>query len=473
MAIESINFGDSVAGLLIDGVHENPYTGATLEIVSPGGVHVEVPYMSHDDTEQFRHVQEWFDSQTPPPNMLLFTEDGAISLFNTRWQGHSERLGRNTSLGTLAPEETVLAARDGSLGDPLCVSKVQSKLDGLNTGLGATAITTERETDKAGRLKKYRIDVEGNDVASWTQGDARMWLRSDWRIRHHDDGYSRLREVYDDFVIDSKFRDGPHPFFDHFVEHKKVANPLVFLYSRTIPFREHKVRDQRFVARLNGGRIYNAPYVELISHRSVREREQPLPTTGELGRPLAYFSQIGTPGLESWSANYDKWQRFILPAAAEAALVRRGAYLEDNVVSTSLALEAAGQLIGNRDGEGGTYYRGRPTTATWIYRCLHLLAVSWGDYVASTIGLARAIASTYNDVKHFDRGEFPSLEEADLVATVNRLVVRLLALHLTGKGDELLKPYRDDQRELWRVKQRFEGYNRRIADDGGTWIVTP
>lgn len=64
--------------------------------------------------------------------MLLFTGDGSPSLFDTKRQGHSERFGRNISLGKLAHEETVLAARDGALGDPLRVSKVQSNLDGLN-----------------------------------------------------------------------------------------------------------------------------------------------------------------------------------------------------------------------------------------------------------------------------------------------------------------------------------------------------
>lgn len=437
MAIESLNFGESIAGLLVDGIEETPYSGATLKLVSPGGVHVDVPYISHDNTDQFRHVEEWFATKTPPSNMLLLTEEGPVSFFDTNWHGHSERLGRNISLGTLAQEETVLAARDGALADPLTVSRVQSKLDGLNTWVGAAAVTTERETDKVGRLKKYRVEVEGIEVASWTQGNAKMTLRSDWRIRHHDDGFSRLQQVDDDFVLDSKFYDGPRPFFDHFVEHKKIANLLVFLCARTIPFREHRVRDQRFVARLVGGRVYNAPYVELISRMSVRDREQPVPSTGELGRPLAHFKQLDTVGLETWSSNYDGWQRFILPAAG--VLARKGAFLEDIVMSTSLALEAAGHMIGIRDDERDTYHRGRPTTATWIYRCLHVLGVAWGDYVYSTAGLARAIANNYNDVKHNDRGKFPSLEETDLVATVNRLIVRNVGGHYVNWAASLAR----------------------------------
>lgn len=471
MAIDSLEFGDSLAGLLVDGVEETPYAGATLKLVSPGGVRVEVPYISYDETGQFRQVQEWFDTMTPPPNMLLYTEDGPASLFATRWQGHSERLGNSVSLGTLAPEETVLAIRDGALADPLKVARAQSKLDGLNTWLGATAIEVERETDDVGRLQKYQLQLRGTEVASWNQGGAKMTLRSDWRVTQHDDGYSRVRRVHDDFVLDSKFFDGPRPFFDHMTEQKKVANLLVFLYSRPIAFREHKVRDERFVARLNGGRIYNAPYVELISRRTIRDRDLPIPTTGELGWPLAGFAQLGSEALETWAKIYERWQRFILPAAG--ALSRRGAFVEDFVLSTSLSLEAAGHMIGERDGEAATYnHRHLPTTATWIYRCLHLLGVAWGDYIHSVVGLARAIANNYNDVKHFDRGEFPSFEETELVVTVNRLVVRLLALHLTGKGDELLKPYRDDERELWRAKERFEAYKRRIVDDRGTWQAT-
>lgn len=130
-----------------------------------------------------------------------------------------------------------------------------------------------------------------------------------------------------------------------------------------------------------------------------------------------------------------------------------------------MALEAAGQLIGLREGEEATWGRGKPSTATYVFRCLDLLAVKWGDYISSDIGLARAIANNYNDVKHFDRGDFPDHEETYLVSSVNKLLVRLLALHLTGKGDELLEPYRDGK-ELWPIQQRFEVVGMRVDDDG-------
>jgi hypothetical protein len=45
MAVSGLEFGDSLAGLLVDGVEETPYTGATLKMRAGDGVVVEVPYL--------------------------------------------------------------------------------------------------------------------------------------------------------------------------------------------------------------------------------------------------------------------------------------------------------------------------------------------------------------------------------------------------------------------------------------------
>jgi hypothetical protein len=41
-------------------------------------------------------------------------------------------------------------------------------------------------------------------------------------------------------------------------------------------------------------------------------------------------------------------------------------------------------------------------------------------------------------VKHYDRGDFPDHDESYVVSEVNQTIVRLLAIHITGRGDELL-----------------------------------
>lgn len=464
MAIEKLTLGDRLTGHLVDGVPDTPYQAAILDLSEQYGVRLEVPYVSYDEAGQFKHVQEWFRDEGAPTNLVLHTADGPISFFGNRWTGHSENMGRNVSLGKLSPAETVLASREGNLADELRVQTVRSRLDGLNEWTRLTATTDERETDDEHRVQAVTYRLRSPEEVQWRHGDATLSLRAEWRVAEHTDGYNRAVELSDNVVLESRFDDGPRSFFDHFVAQRKVASLLVFLYGRQISFREHKVQDERFASRTMDGRIYNHPFVELISERTVRERFTPVPARKELGRAIAHLQQIGPEGLSEWSAKYDAWSRFILPSAG--VLSRKRAFIEDRVISTSMSLEAAGDIIGERAGEGATYNgRGRRTTATNIYRCLDLLQVSWGDYVASNVGLARVIANNYNDVKHADRGDFPNSEHTYLVSSINSLLVRLVALHLTGKGDELLAPYRKGD-ELWDLQQRFDSVGVQVTDEG-------
>ncbi|KTR42407.1 hypothetical protein NS263_01750 [Curtobacterium oceanosedimentum] len=463
MAIEKLTLGDRLTGHLVDGVPDTPFQAAILDLSEQYGVRLEVPYVNYDEAGQFKHVREWFRGEAAPTNLVLHTADGPISFFGNRWSGYSENTGRNVSLGKLSPAETVLASRDGSLTDALRIQTVRSRLDGLNEWTRLTATTDERETDEEQRVQAVTYKLRSPEEVQWRHGDVTLTLRAEWRVEEHTDGYNRAVELSDNVVLESQFDDGPRSFFDHFVEQRKVASLLVFLYGRQISFREHKVRDERFASRMMDGRVYHHPFVELISERTVRERFTPVPSRKELGRAIAHLQQIGPGGLSEWSTQYDAWSRFILPSAG--VLSRKRAFIEDRVISTSMSLEAAGAMIGERHGEKETYGRGRPSTATNIYRCLDLLQVDWGKHVASNVGLARAIANNYNDVKHADRGDFPNSEHTYLVSSVNSLLVRLLALHLTGKGDELLEPYRNGD-ELWDIRQRFESVAVSVTSDG-------
>lgn len=145
--------------------------------------------------------------------------------------------------------------------------------------------------------------------------------------------------------------------------------------------------------------------------------------------------------------------------------------MEDVVSSTCMSLEAAGQILGAQPGEEQTYSRrDRPTTATYIFRCLEFLDVKWGKYVHSRIGLARAIANNYNPIKHSDRGELPDPAQTYLVSAVTELLTRLLAAGLTGAAGELMSRYRAGS-ELWDIQQGFNGSKLRVADDLGAWAT--
>jgi hypothetical protein len=466
-----LEFGDSVAGLLLDGVADTPYVGATFRLVSPHGVTVEVPYSPRHTDEQFANVDEWFSEQTPPNNMIMYTPEGTVSMFDIAWSGHSENWGgTNASLGKLRPHEVVLAAREGDLTDPLTITELHSYLDALSAWSGASSITTDHETDENHRVQTVNIRMTGGQVLSWRQGAATMELRAQWTHDPVRDGLGRVTTLRDSVTLVSTFKPGSASFWDHFVEQRKLATLLVFIFGKPISFRRHQVRDERFAARLGGnGEVYDSPLRELLSFRSIQERARPLLATNDLTTPLVYLSNVGADGLATWSDSYEAWARFIVPSAG--VLNRRGAFVEDIVLSTGMSLEAAGGLIGEREGERPTWHRGRPTMATYVFRCLQELGLEGPASAESITGLARAVANNYNDLKRADRGEFPDQVKSYLVSQVNRLVVRALAVSLTSSSAEL-REVLQQSREMSKIHELFDLNGMRITDDGA-WHAQP
>ena len=463
MTTDHLDFGDSLAGLLVDGVRETPFTAATLTMRAPRGIEIDVPHISHDPTGQFAHLKEWFRGRNPPGNMLLHLATGCISLFELRWHGHSTPSGDRLAVGVLSPDVAVLHRRDGPLQDPLIFKEMRSRVDGLNKWSGMSSVNVEHDTDTRNRVKKVKLEVGAARPLSWGQGDARMFVRADWRVAYPENGYSAEKIIDDNVVIESVFKQKAS-YGDHLGEQIKVVNLMVLLFGSPIPFREHRIRDSLFASRLMSGRVYGHPFVELISRATIADRTISIPTSNELARPLAFLSQLNRTGLETWAANYNTWRRFILPAVS--VLGKNQAFIEDIVISTSMAIEAAGQLIGPRQGEAGL-----PPSAKNSYRCLDLLDLDWGPKVPNTKVLAQAMAANYNTVKHFDRGDFPSHGETAIISSVNRMVVRLVALTLTGKSDEILKDIRENN-GLWRIKEQFDMWGLELKE-GGKWAASP
>lgn len=470
MSVEHLDFGDSLSGLLADGVDGTPYVGATIQMSEDKGVVVEVPYLSGTGIEQFDHVQAWFGSQKPPDNMLFITHEGVISLFGNSWSGYSEVWGGSrTSMGLLRPSLAVLGEREGPLSSPLVMSEMSSWLDGLNELSGLSSVRTGSTVDDQSRVKSVTMTLEANDGFSWRQGGATMSLRAGWLHSTERDGYDRKTTVRDNVAITSTFESGSVPFWDHFTEHRKVANLMVFLFGRQLSFRKHCLRDELFSRRTLDGHVYSTPPTEVVSRNTYRERIQQVPSVKQLGTPITGLNQIGAEGLEAWASNYETWKRFILPSAS--ILGREGVFVEDRIISTSMGMEAAGVIIGERSGERKTWRAGRkpgPTTATYVYRCLDVLDVRWPERVNDYVGLSRAIANAYNDVKHYDRGDLPDHGEAYVVSEISQMVVRLLAIYVAGRNEEILKPYRESE-QFHEIKQILEAYELKI-DETGKWI---
>jgi hypothetical protein len=99
-----------------------------------------------------------------------------------------------------------------------------------------------------------------------------------------------------------------------------------------------------------------------------------------------------------------------------------------------------------------------------VYRCLDALDVLWPERIRDRVGLARAIANNYNDVKHYDRGDFPEHSETYAVSEINQMIVRLLAIYITGRED-LLATFRAGN-DLYELKQVLDSYGLAVTADG-------
>ncbi|MEU7223833.1 hypothetical protein [Streptomyces chrestomyceticus] len=409
----SVQFGDVITGMLVDGVDGTPYVAATLLVDEQLGVRLEVPYITTSDTAAGETPGEWFETKCPPKNLLLIALEGNISLFDCRYSGHTVRHPAGIAVGKITPADVVLQDRKGDHSDPLEVKELRSDIDGLTEWTGFTAITRHPSVDDENRVKKLDIELRTTDELIWTQGQADMALRTTWSCDSTAEGLT----INEGVMLHSTFP-APVPVLTHLEEHRKVASLMTFIFGCPITWRSHSVRDQRFTEKR---------FSQLIKQNTVKEAARPDPTEKQLRHPLASPSQIGSSGLEAWAASYETWGRFIHPAVS--ALNSPRTTLENVVVNAAVSMEAAGHLIGEVDGENATYdRRRRKTTATFIYRCLARTGWDWSGICESRVGLARALAKNYNTIKHYGRGDFPDPLETYLVSSTATLVVRLLAI---------------------------------------------
>lgn len=427
-----LEIGDSISGLLADGVEGTPWVGATIKMDRRRGLVVEVPYLRGADDGQFEHVRHWFESQKAPTNMELLTPEGAVGLFGIMWGGYRAPIGAwKASVGKLQPSVAVLESRKGRFEDPLVIDEVYSWIDGLNVWSGLSAVSIDPLLDERNIAKELTLTVKSELALEWVQGEANMRIQSIWSEVSESDGYQRKVLIADDVSLVSSFRSGPRGFDDHYREQQKVRHFMTFMYGRQLFFRRHSIRDERYSFTIYGRDDPIKPRIQLISSRTFADSVSEVPSRDKLKSPLANFQMVGADGMQAWCAAYEKWERFILPSVN--VLGRDGVFAEDVILSTSMSMEAAGELIGDRDGEECLKGRGRNLpVALCIYRCLHVLGLELPDEFGDMVALSRAIANTYNTIKHSSRGGFPDGREISVVCELNKLIVRLLALYVAN-----------------------------------------
>lgn len=139
---------------------------------------------------------------------------------------------------------------------------------------------------------------------------------------------------------------------------------------------------------------------------------------------------IGVDGLNRWSGKERRWDRAINPLLG---LLQRDRFVvEDIAIAAMISLEASGEILGKVEGEEVTYRRGKVITATRPFRCLSHLKLDWETMPFNQERLAKAMANNYNDIKHFDRGEFPEPEVTHALGNFALLVARLVVLNIAS-----------------------------------------
>lgn len=438
--------GDTVPGLIVDNVEGTPYVTGLLAFEELKGVTLTIPFLQQ--APQFASVKGWVRDGKPPSNLQLLTDGGRFTLYGCRTSGSKINFGgQGFSTVQVTPREIVFKDRDGDFEDALEVTELRSHIDGLTewTNMGATSYSVE--SDGNNRVHKIDVEVKSPPALTWTKGDATFELSMNWATDQEEPGL-RIREWV---CLTTKF-ETPRLCSDHFQEQRKIVSLLTLMYGRPVVFRRHEVRDSRFNAKVMTGKVIDVPFFEMVSEDTVSDYWRTIPW--QLKDPLATASDVAVEGLERWLDKFEEWERVIFPTAG--TLRRPESYVEDHIVNASVSLEAAGHLIGSVEGEQESRNGKIPTTATFVFRSLSAINLDWSEIAESTMGLARAIAGNYNDVKHAKRGPMPPSELTYVAGKVALLVVRLLALKLMDPSMKLIESYAKD----W----KFSQFKRQIVD---------
>ncbi|MFD7841168.1 hypothetical protein [Streptomyces sp. NPDC059761] len=426
MAVK-LSFGDSLAGLLIDGKDHTPFIAATLTYTESRGIKVEVPYVHGAQTDQFSEPDTWFDTAAPPRNLGFVTRGGIISLFGCRYSGHSMAFGHGYSVGVITPESVVLKSNGGDFDSELKVLRLKSEIDGIAEWSKLQSLRYTPEADESGRLTKFTLTAESPEKFRWIQGGATLTIANNWETFQSGPGIS----VSEWGSLESEFSE-PRTIGEHLNEQRKIIALLTLVFGCAIRFRRHDVYDERFAERDLSGRLIGHSYYSLVSAKTFRDNALPKLEKRASLDVIASMDAIGIGGLLGWNSVHEKWKRAINPAVS--ALSRSGAEVETLAVNAAISLEAAGSLIGPMDGEPGARNGGKPTMAAFVFRCLASSGIDFSRVSENIAGLARAISTNYNTIKHFDRGEFPRASETYFASEVSLLTIRVLVANLAKFG---------------------------------------
>ena len=242
----------------------------------------------------------------------------------------------------------------------------------------------------------------------------------------------------------------PQPIEVHLQKQRDLVALLVLVYGAPIRFRQHRTSDERFGEKSH-----------VVYSKTWHQHHEELKHPDRYKDPVFRLEDVGVEGLERWHSKDERWQRAVTPLYG--LLQREGVGVEDVAIAALISLEASGQLIEE--------IRKPPKElggiAAHVYTSLSYLELDWTTMPFDQVRLARALATNYNEVKHFDRGDFPEPAVTNVLGSFALHVARYVVLGTASK-DAALKHLHSSPQGFLQSKNRLESLN--IDERGNaTW----
>lgn len=342
-----IEAGKAYAGLLIDGVEGTPYVVATLTLTEETGLLVEVPYTTANDADQFRSVEDWFESRNLPEAFQFRGDELEMTLYGCRMSGRTRHFGRELAVGRFIAESAVVGRRE--LSRAFDVEVVRSRVDGLREWTGFTATEVEHDVDEHAIIHGVTIRVRSTSELTWRHGDAAMMLSTDWEGMEGETGAH-----IDEWVTLSSSFDPPRPPDAHVEAQKAVRDLLVLNFGTPLRFRRHALRDSSMPSpQYEEGEPVHLPFRELLIRETTWDHFRPDVEKRALRRPIGWAGDYSAEALEAWPDLHLRWARAVQPLVS--LLNREWFTPEDVVLGANISLEASGHLLEPVPGEEETY----------------------------------------------------------------------------------------------------------------------
>lgn len=405
---------------------------------------------------QFKRISEWFSSGVFPTHLSFDAGELQVQLFGFRFSSQRESMdGESTSMATMTPEVSVVSNVKNQSQEPLLLRELSSSVDGLLQWSALRGVSYKPDLGENGRVRAFSITATTAQPIAWRSNEAELSLDSHWTGKPDATFSSAALPTTSQAMIETStwfttaFEE-PQPIEVHLEKQRDLVALLLLVYGAPIRFRQHQTSDERF-----GDKSH------VVYARTWRQHHEDLKKPNLYQEPVSRMNGIGIEGLERWYSKDKKWRRAVSPLYG---LLQRDSYVvEDRAIAALISIEASGQLID----ESGAPPEKLSPTAAHVYRCLSYLKFDWEKMPFDQVRLSRALARNYNDVKHFDRGDFPEPAVTHALGSFALYVARYVALSVASQ-EAVQKHLEASSQGFLRSKDRLK---RLIIDDTGlaTW----